>query len=163
MKATDLIEGKRYIIKRQGNPAAVFEGKHPGRLDLANGSVFYGGDNLLRFSLTAEDGSKQTLLLNSGADVDEPEDVRIERERLQAERQARTEAAFAEATQLLSGLGLEVVGSSREVRERANGVQLRRWTYDHKDSPDEIEIEDMTIGKLKLALGRAQPAQAVPV
>lgn len=158
MNAKDLIEGKRYVIKRSNKPVGVYEGKHGGRLDLADGSAFYGGDNLLRFTVTDENGTKQTLLLNSGADVDEPEDVRIEREARDAAREARIENAYVEATELLARLGFQVIdGHGYQVKEPSQ-IAVRRG-YSSAENADDIEVE-MTIGKLKLAIERGQPIAA---
>jgi hypothetical protein len=83
MNRKDLIIGQRYILRRPSRPVAVYEGVFEGKLELADGAVYYGSQEFLRFRIpgavtpyAGDDPSHSTIVatpdqivfLSTGAD-----------------------------------------------------------------------------------------------
>lgn len=158
MNRTALIEGKRYIIEPGGGRrvSATYEGRHGGVLVLADGSTFRGSEGALRFSYTDAEGVEQVVLFEKGTPVVEPEETRIARERAEVEQKEREAASLAEATAFLESLGLTVVDRraywTLDDEARRATVTINRSDVD----PDEIDIDSVTVGKIKLAVANAK-------
>lgn len=156
MRAPDLVVGAKYIIKKAGASSAVYEGRHEGKVTLADGSTFYGGSGALRFRYTdVATGKEVFALLENGAEVEEAEATKLERERIFRERKAREDAALAEATSFITALGFNVVERSYQASKEPQAVALGYA----KETADEIEVDGVTIGKLRSMMNiNAKPA-----
>lgn len=149
MRAPDLVVGAKYIIKRAGNVSAVYEGKHEGKIACADGSTFYGSNGALRFRFkNPQTGHEELALLENGSEVEEAEATKLERERITAERRAREEAALLEAKGFIEELGFVIV----DRWYRSNNDPLAIGLGYPKEAANEIEVEGVTIGKLRSML-----------
>lgn len=156
MRAPELLKGRRYILKRPRGIAATYEGKHEGVITLADGAILYSDYNYLRFRGTDSNGVSQIYMLENAGDVDEAEDTKIERERLEAETNARRVAAFNEAREFVESLGFNVVTKMFEARSKdAITIPTYGGETTKAEAADDVELDGITVGKLKVIIDRA--------
>lgn len=152
MQFKELIVGQRYILKSPRGLVATFDGKHgSGLLALADGTHFYGGTDYLRFIADVGDGERRTILLPTGADVEEAEATKLVREQQEHAKKERQAAAMEQGVALLARLGYTVNVS--QWHQLAETEVCIKWPA---ETMDELQVDGITIGKLKSMLERAK-------
>jgi hypothetical protein len=156
VKATDLKVGGRYVLDRQGG-IGVYDGKHEGKMVLADGSTYFGSAGRLRFRITDAEGQERVVLLENGTPVIETEETKLAREGEEAAIVVRQRAAYAEAVKFLHELGFQVTDSKTDeqsisIRNSPNTSYSGRYAA---VSADETDLDGITLGKLKRMLRAA--------
>lgn len=97
MRAGDLIEGERYILKNGKTVVYLHKITDKETITLADGSELLLNSSVLKFLTTDEPPA--TILVESGSDVEEPVSTKLAREQKAAEKKAAQEAALLNARQ----------------------------------------------------------------
>lgn len=160
MKYGELRVGARYILKGRARTVAVFEGKHTGTLELADGATYDGAQGALKFRITDEQGNEKVALFENAGSVEEPEETRIEREAAEVALRAAKAAAFAEAQEFLTSLGLLVTDRrgwwDLTDEQRSNAVNISESFA----MADEIDVDGVSVGMLKRIIHRIATGEA---